>query len=363
MKDSDKTAFFNEDDIRRIQQEASQDYAAPSAEDEQVTQVIDISEASQAVETSDPEATQVFDPETTQVIASAPVPQEQNQAQDYNNPNMTMQMSPVYSAPQPDIAQQQANFSGHEQYAKPKGAKRFFRIFLLSLLIVAGIGAATAFITYELNLWGGVFVPNVEGKTMDEAKADLESAGFQVELHPTKSDENINKVYSSNPEQGTKALPNSKVFLYYYTQRTIPKVVGLDVEEAKRKLNEDGYTDIREEKVTSSATNDSVLEISPSEGTAAKASMRIKLRVAENTKMPDLIGKTEDEAKSILAAAGIKVNVQYEMTTSKTAGTVISTDPSAGKTVNTTYSVTIVVARAPSGDTNSSSSTGSGSKT
>ena len=360
MKDSDKTAFFNEDDLRRSQQESAQgaDYIQPDS-DTNATQVFDASQIYDGGQIYDPEATQMFDPEVTQVISSdTPAQEEPQQSQwEYTNPNMTMQMSPVYVQDQPNVAQQQANFSGHEQYAKPRGAKKFFKYFFLTILICACIAALGAFATYELNLWGGVFVPNVNGKTLEEAKAELQNAGFEVELRPTKSDDNIDMVFSSNPEQGKKAQPNSKVFLYYYAQRTIPNIVGLDLEAAKRKLNDDGYTDISVDTVTSSATDNSVIEVSPSEGTAARASMRIKLKVAQSTKMPDVVGKSEQEATSILTSAGIKVRVEYELSTTKASGIVISSDPAAGKVVNTNYSVTIVVARAAQDDANSSNTT------
>ncbi|MCF0105098.1 MAG: PASTA domain-containing protein, partial [Eggerthellaceae bacterium] len=327
MKNSIKSAFFNEENLRLIQQGSAKG-------------------ASYVRPINDADSTKFFDSEITQAISTqVSIQEDREQSQwEYNYPHMTMHMSPIVMLDQPNVARQQANVVGHEQYEKARGSKGFFKYFFLTLLICACIAAVVAFVTYELNLWGGVFVPNVNGKILEQAKSELQNAGFEVELRPTKSDDNINIVFSSNPGQGKKALSNSKVFLYYFAQRTIPNVAGMNLESAKRKLNNDGYTYISVEKVNSSATDNSVIEVSPSEGTAAKSSIRIKLKVAQSTNMPYVVGKSVQEARSILTSRGIKVRVEYELSTTKASGIVIRSYPSAGKVVNTNYSVTIVVA-------------------
>jgi len=61
--------------------------------------------------------------------------------------------------------------------------------------------------------------------------------------------------------------------------------------------------------------------------------------------VPDVIGKSESEAKSTLTGAGFKVAVVYEVHSS--SGTVLGQDPSSNTQVKIGSTVTIIVDGSP----------------
>ena len=63
----------------------------------------------------------------------------------------------------------------------------------LALAAVAGV----AYITYENELWGGRSVPKVVGLTEEDARAELESGGFAVEVEYRAGDGDYGTVLSA----------------------------------------------------------------------------------------------------------------------------------------------------------------------
>jgi serine/threonine-protein kinase len=80
-------------------------------------------------------------------------------------------------------------------------------------------GPASADTRIVLQISGGVgdiVVPNVRGRTADDAEAALRSAGFtDVRRQPTENDGTVNEgeVLNTNPEPGDSAAPDEPITL------------------------------------------------------------------------------------------------------------------------------------------------------
>ena len=88
-------------------------------------------------------------------------------------------------------------------------------------------------------------VPELVGKSEDEAKAALKKEGFQAEIGEPIPDSSIEKgmVAGQHPEAGEEASPGSKVVLRLSSGPepvAVPKVIGLNIASAKKNLKEAG---------------------------------------------------------------------------------------------------------------------------
>lgn len=216
-------------------------------------------------------------------------------------------------------------------------------------LVVGGIAAVVlalvAVVGFALGFWGGIAVPNVVGMDQAQAESTLEEAGFVPKALQVKSDEIEGRVLVMDPGAGSFAEEGSEVVIHIATARTIPEVVGEDVEEALRMLSEAGYGNVKQSIEYTDQPEGTVLSIAPEPGTRAKSSMEVSITVAENYKVPDISGQTQDQAMETVRNAGLSPYVLYIDTDQYADGTVIGTDPAAGTKVTAEASVAITVAR------------------
>lgn len=216
-------------------------------------------------------------------------------------------------------------------------------------LIVGGIAAVAialvAVIGFALGFWGGIAVPNVVGMDQAQAESTLEEAGFVPKVMQVKSDEIEGRVLVMDPGAGSFAEEGSEVMIHIATARTIPEVVGEDVEEALRMLSEAGYNNVKQSIEYTDQPEGTVLSIAPEPGTRAKSSMEVSITVAENYKVPDVSGQSQEQAMETVRNAGLSPYVLYIDTDQYPDGTVIGTDPAAGTKVTAEASVAVTVAR------------------
>jgi len=93
-------------------------------------------------------------------------------------------------------------------------------------------------------------VPNVEGKTADQAKVDLQAARFTVKTVNVESDEfPAGTVVNQAPQGGTSAPQGSQVTLEVAVApnrtATVPNVVGLAVGVAENQLTSGGFSVVK----------------------------------------------------------------------------------------------------------------------
>lgn len=128
-----------------------------------------------------------------------------------------------------------------------------------------------------------IAIPKVEGKSYDDARTALVAAGFEVP-EPTKevSEKDAGKVLKQVPGAGTKAKEGSVVRLTVAEPAAVevPKLRGLYLSGAKKKLEESGLTAGKVRRVEDPERGENyVLRQSPSPGDKVPPGTEVELTV------------------------------------------------------------------------------------
>ena len=180
-----------------------------------------------------------------------------------------------------------------------------------------------------------VAVPNVVGSSISTATNRLESDGFEVVPVRDNSDKPRNTVIGQNPGGGTTADEGSRVTITVSEGPRIvdvPNVVGKGRLTARRTLTGAGF-EVREERAASdSVAINRVISQDPSGGSLKEAGQVVTIQVSsgqERLPVPNVVGKTTDEARSALD--DFKVTVTEKEDDEADPGTVIEQDPARGE--------------------------------
>jgi serine/threonine-protein kinase len=126
-------------------------------------------------------------------------------------------------------------------------------------------------------------------------------------------------------------------------------VVGKGRRTARKELQAAGFL-VDEVPTPSDSVNvDRVISQDPSGRSQAQQGTTVQLEVStgpEQVEVVDVTGKSEDDARSALEAAGFKVAVQQQESADKDPGTVLSQNPASGKAARGS-TVTLTVAIEP----------------
>ena len=212
-------------------------------------------------------------------------------------------------------------------------------ILAVLILLLAGVGV---YASYALEVWGGRTVPDVSGQSQAEAQLVLEAKGFSVTVESQPTDDAPGAALSTNPPAGSRMDAGSPVTVYVGVARTIPDVLGKNVEDAKAALMAAGAQNIAIQTVFSDKPENTVVDVDPKTGNTFSSGDTVTLTVAKPFAVPQVVGKTQDEATKAIKDAGLKVQVVYAAS-DKPRGTVASCDPAGGTKANRDTTVTITV--------------------
>ncbi len=161
-------------------------------------------------------------------------------------------------------------------------------------------------------------VPDVVGSTRAEATARLEDANLALGKVTEKFDENVpeGQVVSSKPKAGSAQKPGTKVALVVSKGRQpidVPDYTGKDATEAAKALADLGLTvDATQQENSDSVPKGRVISQDPTGGTLYRGD-QVTLVVSKGPVMvdvPNVVGKTLREARTILEDAGFAVKVE-----------------------------------------------------
>lgn len=228
--------------------------------------------------------------------------------------------------------------------SKPrKHTRGYYRTVVLFLLLLAAIAAGLAAGTYALEVWGGRSVPRIVGTTQGRATQLLEEKGFSVSILTEPADSGTGYVLSCDPAPGTRIPEGSTVTVTVATDRTIPSVVGLSVEEARAALEAAGARNVTLKYSYSDQPDGTVLGVSPAEGGIFMSTEEVVLTVSQPPVVPDVVGKKEADAVAALQSAGLTANVTYKSGLEEQKGLVLSTSPAANTRAGSDGVVQVVV--------------------
>lgn len=217
-----------------------------------------------------------------------------------------------------------------------------------TIAIVIGIIAALAVvggIAFALMSGGGddkdkVAVPSVVGKTVDEATAAIEEAGFELGKVEESFDDNVEagQVISQDPKGDSKQAKGTKINLSVSKGTkaiTVPDLSGKTADEAKKELTANGLKSASGEAEYSDTVEEGhVIRQDPVAGTEVAKDSTVTYILSKGSAgidVPNVVGMLEGAATTALNNAGFYVNADYVASDTVEAGLVISQDPSSGK--------------------------------
>lgn len=165
-------------------------------------------------------------------------------------------------------------------------------------------------------------VPDLSGMTSEQAEKTAEDAGFKIREGKAvyNSDVAKDRVAEQDPEAGTKAKKGSTITVNMSKgskEGTVPNIVGKNYHGIEKSLKKNGYKLGVVKEVTSTEKEGTILTQDPPAGAEASKGTKINITVSdgkgkEQGTVPSLTGKTLEQAKSAIVAAGFKVgNISY----------------------------------------------------
>ena len=158
-------------------------------------------------------------------------------------------------------------------------------------------------------------------------------------------------VVSSDPSSGASVDKGSKVNLVVSggpDTIQVPSVIGLTEQRARDTLQRAGFTSVNSRQTDSLEKAGNVVAVDPGEGEQAAPNTPITLQVSTGTiKVPDVAGKTEAEARSMLTAAGFtagQIVSQSVESDEVPQGAVVGTEPRAGSAVGAGEDIILKIA-------------------
>jgi serine/threonine-protein kinase len=195
-------------------------------------------------------------------------------------------------------------------------------------------------------------VPNVVGKTRDEAVAELTTAQLEVNVVPVYSDQEPGIVTAQNPGAGTRLVVGETVRINVsqgVKQVSVPAVVGQTLDQAVAALEAQGFTAGSPVFENSDKPKNTVIAQDPAAGTLQRPGTTIALTVSKGpaqTPVPDVEQLDVASARATLRAAGFNVVVVFADTdVFAEDGIVLAQTPGAGINADPKSTVTLTVGR------------------
>jgi serine/threonine-protein kinase len=199
-------------------------------------------------------------------------------------------------------------------------------------------------------------VPDVRGKSRDEASAILARAGLRPDVRELNSLRPVNTVIGQDPAPGRRVVRDSKVRINVSIGPalvTVPNVVGRPFEQASSELQGLGFKVAREDQ-DSDEPSGTVIGQDPDADSPARKGSTVTLTVSKGPKtraVPNVEGLDRDSAVAAIEDQGFKVNVVEQETEDESlVNTVLSQDPEPDTQAKPGSTVTIVVGVPPPGE-------------
>lgn len=234
---------------------------------------------------------------------------------------------------------------------KPFNRRRFIAL-LVSALLVGGLFALGVQLTKTTQNNILIALPDVKGLTQADAQSKLSEFVITI-AHAHDSLIPPGLVASQSPLATTQVRKGTGVTLTLSDgpgDATVPSdLVGKSLSDARASLAAVGLVIAQTVAVPSDKPQGTVLSVSPTGGSTITAGSGVVLQIASgDVVVPKLIGKTEIQARTILAQAGFLVQEIDATDLTQAAGIVLAQAPDAGTTQTIGSSVTITVNRTES---------------
>lgn len=206
----------------------------------------------------------------------------------------------------------------------------------------------------------GVVVPSLTGKTMDQAKQELNGTGLGIRQAGTASSDTVEKgqIISQDPADGKTVEKNTTIEVIISSGAAdgsskntvdIPNVVGQSETDASAALTAKGFNVTKTTSYSSSVAEGYVISQTPNGDTQGKEGDTITLEISlgsEKITVPDVSTsyKSEEQAREMLSQFNVSTMTKYSDTD---AGIVIGQSLAVGTQADPGASITITVSLGP----------------
>ena len=238
---------------------------------------------------------------------------------------------------------------------KKKGPNKKVIGIIVAVVAVIAIAAIAAF-ALGGGSGSGTAVPNVVGKSLDEATQQLNDAGFEVGTVSNRSDDSVDEgdVISQDPTAGTKREKGSRINLVVSSGSsavTVPDLSNMTAEQARSELSSMGLqAQAGTAEYSDTVDKDRVARQEPAAGSSVPKNSVVTYYLSlgkQGTEVPNVVGSTEGSATTTLSNAGFNVTSETTYSDSVPSGQVISQTPNAGELANDGATVHLVVSAGP----------------
>lgn len=223
---------------------------------------------------------------------------------------------------------------------------------IIAILVILACGYAI-FHTIFGESKGGIVVPQLVGMQMQEAADTLQKLGLSAKVEKIDSAEPADTVISQDVNPG-KSIKNSKALLLQVSrgaaQTKIPDVRFMVSEDAVRRLEEAGFKVEKIIRVNDPQRKEgTVLAQNPSAEQKVDSGCKVELLVCTGgasegmQNVPDLRGKTTEEATEMLQKVGLVIGEMSTISSSGKEGTVVSTKPNIGTRVQSGSTINLIL--------------------
>ena len=218
----------------------------------------------------------------------------------------------------------------------------------LAVLLIAG-----GVLVWALTRADEKAVPSVVGLQVATADKVLTDQGFEVRTVRSNDDAPRGEVFGQDPAGGEEVEEGATVTVRVSEgppQASVPDVVGATEQEARQELEGEGFRVRVRKEASGEVDKGKVIRSVPAPGQDVDEGSRVTVVVStgpRQVEVPTVVGNSQTEAESTLAAQGFRVTVREKEDPDAEPGTVTDQSPDGGTRTTSGASVTIVVATAP----------------
>lgn len=252
----------------------------------------------------------------------------------------TKQLIPLGKTTPLPIREQVVHTSGAATKTQSSPKSKSQRVPVIILIVVLLLGASVAGVWWWQSYGPGAYVdvPNVAGKTLEQAESLLAESNLETLTQYEYSDDvPKGSVIGSHPESGSRAPKKSPVTLVVSNgvqMLTVPDVIGRDSKEAEELLKDAGLTlSDATEKWSEQVPEGNVVSTDPAPGRSVRHDTQVTLTISKGREpipVPTVVGKTTAEAEEAITDLGLLFSTSEAYSDQVGAGAVISQDPAEG---------------------------------
>ena len=245
---------------------------------------------------------------------------------------------------------------------------------LILVIFLALVGSAAGFIDLGFLTGGGkksetetssevasasglIEVPDVKGKTREEALEELNARGLGLKFGGEKesSDYEEGEIMEQTPEAGSTVEANTEITVYTSKGSgsfPLTDLTGKSLTEAQQELTEQGLLVVSEYAYDSDAEEGKIVSTRPAAGASVKSGDTVTVVISkgpqteegdEMVEVPSVLGETSEKARETLEGLGLYVKIIESYSSDYPAGQIMKQSISEGTEVSPGSSIELEV--------------------